>query len=751
MSIFEGVKIATVDEFDGSKPLLDVTDKGPGDALVSLNCKYVPGKVQSRDGFAPAWTGSVGSSNNVITNPYYWSYGNAGAAATSYLAWYDVIPGALTPSNSLKVRNLITGAVQDLALTLPNFYPGCSFAAFGKKLYASFYSPAFGVSLALVWPGTPTLAATAFQAPMDVTQINFAVTQPGAGVCTAGTHYIGLLFQTVSGYWTRPGPAAFASGPTVLIPQSINSTGSNNIVVTISPTMVLGAWPVRAVQVIYTTSLNNFQYYIVPGTLTPTPGSSTVTITFSIDDLQLRSIGSQGAGTLADDYFGLLGNQVAPNTSPLTVKFQMAWGDRMVWFGNYGGEDVFFPSDHLNPEWISPDQHLLKLPNGLPIGAAFVLRGILYVISSAGGVFAYSDNGGRPVTFSPPQTVDSRISCQGPNHVTVAASGGYAFIMSDTGLYAYSGTSFSAIPLSYYQQPDLVAPVTNLGIKEFASEQTIVLHNSSGGSGSLYTFNYQNGITPEKVRSSKWTVNGDFTGAVSGIETVLNPLTNAWELWVAHNSGGILRQKSMRSADAALYTDFTDTTTGVFGIDQQYQTSLLPPGGIGEIFNHLALRVRAKAAQATVAVSGITKANPAVVTTSVVHGLAVGTPLLVTISGATGTGWTAINSIFAVTVLTQTTFSIPVNSTGFGTLGGTVIVTIIGSLAVTVKSFDDTISVVPVLSPVAVTAAPGRRYDMPYDLQSEAASYLLTNGAIAGNGIIISELNHAFNLFAVER
>jgi len=72
-----------------------------------------------------------------------------------------------------------------------------------------------------------------------------------------------------------------------------------------------------------------------------------------------------------------------------------------------------------------------------------------------------------------------------------------------------------------------------------------------------------------------------------------------------------------------------------------------------------------------VAISAVSKANPAVVT-STAHGFNVNSRPAVTISGATGTGWTGINGNFVATVIDANTFSIPVDSTGFGTLAGTV-------------------------------------------------------------------------------
>lgn len=78
------------------------------------------------------------------------------------------------------------------------------------------------------------------------------------------------------------------------------------------------------------------------------------------------------------------------------------------------------------------------------------------------------------------------------------------------------------------------------------------------------------------------------------------------------------------------------------------------------------------AAVASVSIASATNANPVVFTTGTSHLLVSGQRI--TISGATGT-WVLVNSSFVVTVLSATTFSIPVDSTGFGALTGTLIVT----------------------------------------------------------------------------
>lgn len=749
MSIIDGAKSVTVGEFNGTKPLIDLVDISPGDAQVSLNCVYSPGQVKTRTGFTPAWT--TGGSASC---PHYWAYGDSTNPVTHYLTWLDLTNSKIT------TRDLTTGTPTDIKTGLAGSPVAASFTSDGKHLFASVTAFSGGATLlggGYVWDGNTAHSMDAtFQRPMKTTEMSIALTEPSAGSVTAGAHYVGVLFQTRAGYWTRPGPV---NASLVLQPATITSAGAKNINVALTPATTWPSWIVAA-QVILTTTLNSFQYYVVPGTITTiTAGSATViNIAVDVSDINLRSVGSQGAGTLADEYFDLL-SMDASNAAPFNVKFQVAWGNRVVWFGNYGGIDTFFPSDPENPEWITANQHAKTLPNNLPIGSAFVLNGVLYVISSSGGVYGYTDDGGRPVNFQPPRIVDEKISCQSVHCVTVAASGGRAFVLADQGLYPFTGTTFPDIPMSYFQSPDFVTYGSNVSVLCFEQDQLVIVQGyGSGGTASLYTFHYEqsglyaSGMTPDKLKTSPWTFIG-FPSNHPAMESVRNPITNQWELYVSRNGGGMYRQKSLRSGDVALYTDyiFDPDPNFIYGIDWQYQCSPLPPGAIGELYNQIAVRVRAKQVQATLTPSAISKAAAAVLAFTGNHGLALATTLTVTISGATGTGWTGINATWTPTVTDQTHFSVPFNSTGAGTLGGTIVVTINGKLSIAAKNLDDTISVTPAVSPIALSASPGQRYLAPYDMQGENVSYLFTNGAIAGNGVLVSEFTHFYTPFAEER
>lgn len=73
-----------------------------------------------------------------------------------------------------------------------------------------------------------------------------------------------------------------------------------------------------------------------------------------------------------------------------------------------------------------------------------------------------------------------------------------------------------------------------------------------------------------------------------------------------------------------------------------------------------------------ITIASATNANPVVFTVSGGHGFNTNSLPIVTISGGTG-NWTAVNGTATATILSSTTFSIPINSTSLGALAGTVV------------------------------------------------------------------------------
>lgn len=92
----------------------------------------------------------------------------------------------------------------------------------------------------------------------------------------------------------------------------------------------------------------------------------------------------------------------------------------------------------------------------------------------------------------------------------------------------------------------------------------------------------------------------------------------------------------------------------------------------------------------------ITNANPGVVTTNLNHGYSTGQAIAIN-----GSNPSAFNGNYTITVLTDTTFSLGVNTTGFGAyVGGGVITPNFRNITVTINDYPDTYNIVFVNPPV---------------------------------------------------
>lgn len=152
-------------------------------------------------------------------------------------------------------------------------------------------------------------------------------------------------------------------------------------------------------------------------------------------------------------------------------------------------------------------------------------------------------------------------------------------------------------------------------------------------------------------------------------------------LEIADNSAGaislpandvqvVLGCSSSGTADVVLATRQPATLKDTFGYGPLPQAAAMTLQAGGTV---LAVRVATVVAgsvakKATKSVTNATVATPSVITTSDAHGLVTGD--VVTISAVGGT--TTVNGTFVVTVLTSTTFSVPVAGVGVYTSGGTV-------------------------------------------------------------------------------
>ncbi len=150
------------------------------------------------------------------------------------------------------------------------------------------------------------------------------------------------------------------------------------------------------------------------------------------------------------------------------------------------------------------------------------------------------------------------------------------------------------------------------------------------------------------------------------------------------------------------------------------------------------------------AVSGITKANPGVVTTNLAHGMTSGDIIVLTDI----VGMTALNGVsLTITVLTPTTFSIGVNTTGYGTyVSGGTITPNPRNITVSINDFPDTYVVTFVNPPQEVVTMTINWHSISPNYVDPAtvaagvavAQVAYVNGLVVGQPMNILQLNSVF-------
>jgi len=146
----------------------------------------------------------------------------------------------------------------------------------------------------------------------------------------------------------------------------------------------------------------------------------------------------------------------------------------------------------------------------------------------------------------------------------------------------------------------------------------------------------------------------------------------------------------------------------------------------------------------TLQVAGFTNANPGVVTTNLNHGYSTGQ--VVQIAGVTPS---TFNGTYTITVLSQTTFSVGVNTTSFGTYtSGGVVTPNLRNVTVSVNDYPDTYQITFVNPPVQTVAVTITWNTISTNLVSPSAVATLAQPAIASyiNSITVGQPINSFEL-----
>jgi len=563
----------TIDQFNGgwvpSSQGLDPTRINPNNGRLSQNCQFLANQVSTRYGFS-----TVFSPSNAITSMVNWLFLNSTTPA-NYLASY--VPGTGVRIADLASPSQSTFIAETTGTT-------SSMLPVGPRLYASFMD-ANGVGVAA--PKVCKFGGSAeplFAPPIAAT---ITLTEPLAGVVTAGTKNYGYLLATRNGYITRPSPASDSPTSATFAPVSFTSSGSLIVQFSVNPG---GPWPSYSEYLIpiMTTSANPNQYFFLPQWLNQygTSGSSTVTLAINFSDDYLTTNGID-----ATPYLNQLSQSVA-GVAPIKPSVISTYGQRNVYHClDSAGVPVTYFSDSSQPQSLNAATSGVYLPGNLQCPVGFALREVYYILGPH-WTYAVQDSNGDPTTWAQPQLVDGAIGAAGPFAVSLNATQNFAWVADEAGLYLFQGGSYQPRPVSYWQSADwqrinFAAPTKIFVVDHKSNQRVIVLAPLDGATtpSHMLVWDYSMGTSPEEVQYSINTISGYSLGAIAMVQ---NNTSKHVEPWLAPSSTsyGVLRENN--GSEANPYRDVSAA------IASTYETAPLPRGMQGNVLMHHGENIRVR-------------------------------------------------------------------------------------------------------------------------------------------------------------
>lgn len=470
---------ALITQFQGSSQAIDSYDIDPAHGLYAQNNDFILGlgesvQVATRRGVAQL--GQIPSSDGAIQSLASWFFSYQGAQDT-LVAMYSAVNGVRFYD---QLENLFSEIV------IPVTGAACAtFVTDGLRIYVAFsdfsgrkgisQGYVFGLANGAIVPGDEAVD-TLFASPLPTSIATVAVSQPGSGVITAGTHNLGYIFLT------RNGDAASKLNPVdangVFTPVSFTAAdGAHNlhVVVTFSsiPSYLNPVFaPVQpTIQLVMTSASNPAEYYLVPGAIAiipPTPGA--VPITASISDGDLVT----GTNVTLNQNLLSAVNGIGP-FDPWAIS---TYSSRMLYCTlDSAGFPVTYASDVNDYQSLSAATSGIYLEGRqIPVQCTS-LAGLCYIATIA-SLYSTQDNGGTPTTWTSPTRVDGSVGILSPTCMLTV--GGKILLASEKGLYIYRGGAFPQIPISYWQTPDWQrinwAQPTQVNIVDDSQDKVLRVH-----------------------------------------------------------------------------------------------------------------------------------------------------------------------------------------------------------------------------------------------------------------------------------
>lgn len=400
----------------------------PNHASATVNSRFSPGVASKRTGtsvIAPA-TGEVKGIFNWIS-----------PAGGNYVLYRDgsVIRSLLQPDTLSSILKPIG------TMYRPSFAP--------LDVWTFFCGPdtaGAGTQQVRIYDGVNV--DKAFRPAISLDSVTAADTGPGQ--CTAGTHYLALVYANRTGFSTVP-VSADSSGT----PYSITlGAGMRQvtIIVNVPPQIDGGTNPTGGQATLYllvTRADSATNWYFLPAAVPPStsveqfpiPYNAAATATFIFD---LADEDLAASADPANNQFLLL-TQAADGTGPFLPQFVAVYGTRMC----YGVGSKLYASNQNDAQTITETDNVVIMPNQRYIGFAFALPNGTSLYLGGDHWTAYAtDNSDTPSTWSEPISVSDQLGAPGMNCICRETCGNYAWVVTEGGPYMFAG-SYDPKPLTY--------------------------------------------------------------------------------------------------------------------------------------------------------------------------------------------------------------------------------------------------------------------------------------------------------------
>lgn len=483
-------------------------------AFIARNVRFEPGIVRTRDGLTVAATVA-----GKVTAMYNWIY-----SSLNRLIY-------LQSGTTVKMRDMIGGGTDATLYSVTA--RGLTVSELGDKAFIAAYDTSglgagqCRITLPLVGSGE---IDKAFSPPWANTP---TVSDVGAGNTTEGVHKFGYIIETRTGFTGKQAPAP----SDVFTPVSFTvAAGGRRIQLTMTVNIPADA---AYLHPIMTRSDNHEKYFFVPNaSITAPAGAIGYGLTWYCDiaDEDLAEVES------ADLHAFCLTQSVA-GTGPFNPNAVIPYGKRQV----YLNLNVAYASEIDNNQFISEDQHALRLPGERRIVIGKQLRNSLYLIGPS-WTYEFSDNGDVPATWAAPNEVSGAIGTIAVQGVEGRTSGDFFWVAAESGLYMFNGR-YSERPISYmnsdmWNRINWAAAYAVI-VKDDVTKQIVrvaVPLDAATEPNYILSWSYARGLTPETV---DFSYDNYLFESFSSIGHVLNPTTARTEFWIGPAGAGSILKESV--------------------------------------------------------------------------------------------------------------------------------------------------------------------------------------------------------------